>query len=609
MKRAFWLGGAALALCSALVMAQESPESLLPPGFDDPSPPPRAASRPAAAAPAARAPAAGATASPVVQPTPGAAAPLPVVLPKDLPSLEQIESMTPDEIDELLGLKPKYDIPPGARRSLSRVGVLAMDEGGFPSRSLARQPASLVRAALNGTRGPLVSRWGHILLRRALASRLDAPLGMNPVEFATLRTGLLNRIGEPVSARALVQDIDTNNYSPALVNVAFDSYLASGDIVGICPAMRIVASPRKDGQWQLARQICAAFAGDASSASNELNKALSRGVAPRIDVLLAQRFAGAAGAGRRAVNIEWDGVEEITPWRFALASTLGLDIPPALTNGAGRYYDRVAAIIPAVPLGRRADASDVAGEEGILSSAAMIDLYSQIFADGDVSGDPAQRAATLREAYVAEQPVDRLKAIRQLWGNAGHPLYGRQVLTAHAAARLPVNDAFSDDAEPLVASMLAAGLDRNALRWGKVVQEGSGAWGLLAVSQPNPKAPVSVGAVDRYIDGDESEEQRKSRFLVAGLAGLGRLQPGDAANLSRQLGVDLARQSRWSQMIDKAAAVNNRTLVALLAGLGMQGESWNRMTARHLYHIVAALHRVGLDAEARMIAAEAVARG
>ena len=41
----------------------------------------------------------------------------------------------------------------------------------------------------------------------------------------------------------------------------------------------------------------------------------------------------------------------------------------------------------------------------------------------------------------------------------------------------------------------------------------------------------------------------------------------------------------------------------------MQGSGWDKMTARHLYHIVRALDRVGLDAEARMIAAEAVARG
>ena len=61
-------------------------------------------------------------------------------------------------------------------------------------------------------------------------------------------------------------------------------------------------------------------------------------------------------------------------------------------------------------------------------------------------------------------------------------------------------------------------------------------------------------------------------------------------------------------MIDRAAEVDNPALVAMLACLGMQGSSWDRMTARHLYHIVSALRRVGLEAEARMIAAEAVAR-
>jgi hypothetical protein len=54
--------------------------------------------------------------------------------------------------------------------------------------------------------------------------------------------------------------------------------------------------------------------------------------------------------------------------------------------------------------------------------------------------------------------------------------------------------------------------------------------------------------------------------------------------------------------------VDNQGMVCLLAGLGMQGDGWQRMTPRYLYHIVSALNRVGLTAEARMIAAEAVAR-
>ena len=71
----------------------------------------------------------------------------------------------------------------------------------------------------------------------------------------------------------------------------------------------------------------------------------------------------------------------------------------------------------------------------------------------------------------------------------------------------------------------------------------------------------------------------------------------------------LARQHDQARAIARAAEVNNPTLVVLLAGLGMQGASWEQMTPLHLYHITAALTRVGLRAEARMIAAEAVARG
>jgi len=166
-----------------------------------------------------------------------------------------------------------------------------------------------------------------------------------------------------------------------------------------------------------------------------------------------------------------------------------------------------------------------------------------------------------------------------------------------------------EDAPFLIASMLAAGLDRNAIRWGQIVPEGSAGWALLALAEPQRGTSVSGGALDRFIGNDGSAEQRKSKFLLAGLAGLDRLESGTAQSAAGQLGVDLGRESAWSRMISQAAEVNNPTLVVLLAGLGMQGEGWDKMTARQLYHIVRSLHRVGLSAEARMIAAEAVARG
>ena len=111
-----------------------------------------------------------------------------------------------------------------------------------------------------------------------------------------------------------------------------------------------------------------------------------------------------------------------------------------------------------------------------------------------------------------------------------------------------------------------------------------------------------------FHENDASDGARKSAFLLAGLAGLDRVSADTARDFAGELGVDLYGQTRWTRMIGRAAEVDNAALVALLAGLGMQGSGWDKMTPRYLYAIVSALRRVGLEPEARMIAAEAVAR-
>ena len=159
-----WLaaGVAAMALGSSLALAQGQPVDLLPPGFEAPTPTPTPAPAPTPSPrPAATpAPSPGAAPTPVrrpgevVQPLPTApstsssAADL-----ADLPTLRELENMSTDELDELLGLKPRFDIPPAARRSTERVGIIGPQEGGMPVASLANQPAALVRAVLTGTDG------------------------------------------------------------------------------------------------------------------------------------------------------------------------------------------------------------------------------------------------------------------------------------------------------------------------------------------------------------------------------------------------------------------------------------------------------------------------
>ena len=618
MKRlALLTGGALLALSSALVIAQDAPESLLPPGFDRPKPsrqaptPPPPAARPAAAAPSG-----GSTSIPVVQPLPGAAAPTaaaPGALPAGVkvPTLKELEAMSPDELDQLLGLKPNSDMPPAARRSMKQVGVIASYEGGMPSASLGRQSPDLVRAALDRNKGQLVSRWGHILLRRALASRLDAPEGMSPADFAASRAALLVRMGEGDTARALVQDVDAGNFTPSLTQAAMDAYAFTADITGICPVVSVQGGARKDADWRVLRAICTAFQGDSAAGMAQLDRMTGENAWPKIDMLLAQKYAGAAGKARRAVKIEWDGVNELTPWRYALTVATGLQPPDSLMAKAPPRYSYSAALAPMVPLTARAAGAERAGAAGILSSAALVDLYSQIYEQDDINGDYADGADQLRNAYVAGTPQERMSALTTLWdgGKTAETRYSRLVLTAYAAARMPVDSAFAKNAPDLIAAMLAAGLDQNALRWAPQADVGSLAWGQLAVAQAARPTPVDGGALSSFYGNDPSDGYRKSRFLLAGLAGLGRVDQAAVQDFAAKLDIDLGRQTKWTRLIDQAADANNQTLVALLAGLGMQGNGWDKMTSVHLYHIVSALNRVGLGAEARMIAAEAVARG
>jgi hypothetical protein len=611
VKRRYLLLGSLIALSSVLAMAQDAPESLLPPGFERPK------ARPALAPAIKSGGEGGSVSTPVVQPIPGGSggastgAGGAAASTRRIPSLGELETMSPEELDKLLGLRPRSDMPPAARRSLKQVGVLAISEGGFPSGSFNAQDPALVKALLAGNRGQLVSRWGHILLRRALASRLTGPGEMNAADFVAARAALLVRMGEGEAARALVQDVDAGNFTPDLTQAALGAYVATADLTGICPAVAVQGGARKDPEWQVARSICGAFSGEGTYALTQLERAQAQEIWPKIDLLLAQKYAGAGGKGRRAVTIEWDGVDDMNPWRYALTIATGLEPPASLMNGVSWRYDATAATAPMLGLPTRAAAADRAGAVGVLSSAAMVDLYSQIYAQQDITGAWQDRAAQLRAAYVAEGENARLAAIKGLWDDASGPQqrYGRQVLTAYAAARLPVSSAMTGEAPELISAMLAAGLDANALRWAPVVDAGSQAWALLTLVAPSRSSSVDAGALNSFYSDDSSEESRKSAFLLAGLAGLGRIDDAVAREFGGKLGIDIYQQSKWTKAINSAADANNAAMVAVLAGLGMQGDSWAKMTPRYLYHIVSALNRVGLEAEARLIAAEAVARG
>ncbi|WP_338468371.1 hypothetical protein RXV95_07430 [Novosphingobium sp. ZN18A2] len=615
-------GAAMLAGVSGAVLAQNGPQSLLPPGFDKPvEPAPKPTPRPSAApaptpsasasrpAAAGTAPAAGATtAVPVVQPVPGAQA---GAVADGVEDDKLLDTIDPDLLEKLVeSTQPKYDIPPRQQRSLAVIGPMAQSDGGFPALSTYYLNGAWVKTLLERTKGPLVSRWGEILLRRALVSRLATPVGMNGADWAAERAQLLLRLGEADAARLMVEQVDSGSYTPALEDAAMSSFLATADPVGLCPITALTARDRPGWQWDLSRDVCSAFTGDGPPAMSRLDKAMRAGKSDKIDILLAQKFAGAAAKARRAVTIEWDDVDSLTPWRFGYAVATGVEPPADLMDKAPPTYRLYASLSPVLPLDARAGFADHAAGRGILSASAMVDLYSQIYATGQNDSDPEKLAEQLHTAYVAPDENKRMAAIRAIWGRGGDSVeaYSRRVLTAYAAARMKPDDALAGEAGGLIGSMLTAGLDRNAARWAPFVSRGSDGWAMLTLASPDLRQPVGSNGLDAFHDDDSSSGRFRSKLLLAGLMGLQRVDGGTADAFAKRLEVNMNRATRWTRAIDSAAASGNQTLVTLLAAFGMQGSGWDKMTPVYLYHIVSALHRVGLDGEARMIAAEAIAR-
>lgn len=600
--------GVALAAVSTLSLAavaltgagaQEAPESILPPGFGQPPPPPTPPSTPAG------------------RPTPEDGTATPPAVPEvslNVPRAPREEEGiavgdAPADEAEIVIPKPE-DIPPSARRSLERVGLTSASDGPFGDTAFSGSNGAFLSSVMRSINAPIASRWASIALRRALVVDAPTPAGTDGADWAAERAWLLLRMGEADNARSLVERVDSDRFTPKLYDVAMQAALATGDPASLCAIADQGAALSDQPAWPLAQAMCAGLSGEAGTASGLIDRVRYRRRARGIDVLLAEKVIGAGVNTKRVVMIQWDGVERLTAWRYGLAAATGVAIPPRLMDGVGPQVQAWAASAPLYSATVRAPMADRAAVLGVFSNAALVDLYASIWDETDLAERAGTVPQTLADAFRGNDQA-RLSALRKLWdvdGKAGASTdpYARTILAARASALIaPGTSDDADDTARLIGSMLSAGLDLQAARWSGHVADGSVAWGLLAVGSPRADGQVSASTVRDVPAGDDD---RRMKFLIAGLAGLGRLDTDDATDLGERYGVPLGREDSWTRALERAVVERAPGTVALLAAAGLQTRAWRDVPAEHLYRIVSAMRRVGLEPEARMIAAEAVAR-
>ena len=346
--------------------AQDRPESILPPGFGDPVAAPQPAPAPQRRArrriPPRR-----------------AGAPLPPIepLPRRTPTPDASATAT-----------PTADRPRGAIRaarlcapSLDRVGAVGAAtagcrrtrsggaDGRFLERLMRRLDAPVAVALAVDRAAP-----------RAGVARSTRRRGVNGADFAAERAWLLLRMGEADAARAVVQSVDVDNYTPKLFQVAMQATLATGDPAGMCPLVepaRGVIERAPAGRW---RGRCApALAGKPARGGRAIDAA-RRGAGRRaaIDAAAGRegRRRGRAGAprgddrvgrGRPAVRMA-----------LGLATATGVEVPGRVARARRAAGALLACAVADDRAGARAPRRRSAAAQGVLSNLALVDLYGEI---------------------------------------------------------------------------------------------------------------------------------------------------------------------------------------------------------------------------------------
>jgi hypothetical protein len=589
------LSAAALVFALPALGQQDSPESILPPGFGDPPAPPPPS-------------------------TPKAPENKPGRPSESRPKSSSITTVTvtnkdaekdkeDGEADE--EVEVRYDVPPAKSRSLAEIGIISDSSGGYAKDVYGDVNGRFLSHVLDSTKGPIASRWGSIVIRRLLASRTITPRNVNGADWTAQRAWLTLKMGDAVSARQLVQQVDAGKYTTKLYDVAMQAFLANADLGGFCPLVEggIVAS--KDPAWKMARPICSSLAGEQGSATAQLNQARAKRWMVGIDYLLTEKAVGAGTNGRRSVKIEWDKVTTLNSWRHGLANATGIEPPAKLYEKMGRQVDGWVAQLPMLPVGSRIMASNEAAALGVMSNRSLVDLYSEALDDPDGKEPDKEKAELLASAYVAKDDAAKVAAMSSLWSGAANERAKQAmlVLTARAAALIEPSSSHSASADSLIASMMTAGLDQSAARWAKTVSVGSLGWGILVAGSPGMDGTISASQLDDFYDEDQSVDAHKSALLLAGLAGLNRIDSEALTDFSDQLEVNVTRTTRWTKAISEAAQRGEKGTVLLLVAAGLQTSDWTKVPAHQLFYIVRSLQQVGLDAESRMIAAEAVSFG
>lgn len=510
--------------------------------------------------------------------------------------------------------------PTGILSSSAAVGLVGPHSGGFDETLWVGSSGPFLRDLMRGMPAPTASRWAHVLLRKAVATRTPTPDGTLPANFVAERAHLLLRMGEADLARRLAAQVPVASFTRRMFDVAPQAYMAAGDVPGLCPLVQTGLTVSSDPVWPLTSAVCAALQGDDAGAVLTLDRERENRSSKAFDIQLAEVVSSSLGGGDRGVNAVWPQNARLTTYRLSMALAGGVEVPRQRLSNANTAVKGWISRQGNVPLAVRLDAARTAAATGALPAQELLNLWSQQAALVDETALRALPVGKLRNAYTAKIAPERLQALRDLWAGAASPqdkvaLY---LAGADASARLPRDEALLEGAPDLARSLLLAGNIPAARAWYDLARSETRArnanaggplmrlWPLVATADAKGNIPHSVALFELWDDtqqGDRSDKARRRQLVSAALTGLGILPMADMPRPAR---IELAETS-FTRRLREAANAGRVGEVIVLAGVGL-GKDATTVSPAYLHEIVGALANVGLRREAGIIASEILIR-
>lgn len=518
----------------------------------------------------------------------------------------------------------------------SSVGLIDPTSGGFPSDMWARSDRTLIERLIPqfvpGSHSPVLQG----LSRRILVTAASAPAGAAGVpSLLALRLDRLAKAGDLPDVLDLLgrlpPDIKDIEVSRLKVNAA----LLAGDFPAACGETANIVPNDPDPYWAEVLGYCHAIEGDMPAAALAVEMLQDKGVNAPFYYQLMARLTAANKAANPALDLS--KFNKPDPLLLSMIQSAGLEIPPAVLPKASPLMLQALATNVKLPIDLRVEAAERAARNGSLSPEKLAEIYGavtftpeELAKAVDLAGPAtAPRGARLNALlYQAAAAAQDIKVLGPLLDaiSAGARRFDMLALQARVNVGVLTGIEPSAEAMPYITEisrlLLLAGKYERVGDWyefarlraetdDKPAAEAMRAlWPLATMADTQKALPWSPDTLDQWWQGQPAQgRQDRGALLFAILEAMGYQIP-DAAWTRLLEGAPLKETAApalpyWRALL-MAARDKRLGETALLSLIAMGEGGPGKASPVMIGNVMTALGSVGLNAEARKIAIEAL---